>query len=391
MHYLRNIPLPSDLLLSNSFVLLPLSLPLVRRRRSSFSWLTYLPILALAACETETDITITGTDGNDSLIGTDSAETIDGLGGDDYIHGNGEDDIIDGGDGDDRIYGGADDDIIYGGAGDDGISGDSGNDTLYGGTGDDGVSGDSGNDILYGGDGDDRINGAGGNDILYGDAGNDDINGASGNDILYGGAGNDDINGGTGDDIIYAGIGNDTVYGGTGQDTLVLGVGFTLVDESGVTTVSDGINTVIYSDIEAVQTLDGLAYTLGDIGGAAKEPDTDYAPAAVRMDNTPSIGDLFELDAFPDAELDLRFDNFAGTGKLNGVAGMFVCADGTIQTTDHIVTDISGWTFAAEQFAAIGFQLDDNAGKDATEEGVFKDIDRVFEDQLAEQLRDELG
>ena len=54
--------------------------------------------------------TITGTAGNDLILGSTSADTIDGLGGNDCILGGG---------GDDTITGGADGDICLGGPGND--------------------------------------------------------------------------------------------------------------------------------------------------------------------------------------------------------------------------------------------------------------------------------
>jgi hypothetical protein len=50
--------------------------------------------------------TITGTDGNDLIIGSSTADTIDGLGGDDCIVSGGGDDNITGGDGNDVCLGG---------------------------------------------------------------------------------------------------------------------------------------------------------------------------------------------------------------------------------------------------------------------------------------------
>src|SRR5436305_569542 len=72
--------------------------------------------------------TFNGTEGNDGLSGTDSADTINGAGGNDFLAGN---------DGDDSIVGGAGNDTIYGDAGSDWIEGGSGNDLLSGSGGQD--------------------------------------------------------------------------------------------------------------------------------------------------------------------------------------------------------------------------------------------------------------
>jgi hypothetical protein len=56
--------------------------------------------------------TLTGTDGNDLIIGSSGADTIDGLGGDDCILGGGGDDSLNGNDGTDVCLGGAGNDIF---------------------------------------------------------------------------------------------------------------------------------------------------------------------------------------------------------------------------------------------------------------------------------------
>jgi hypothetical protein len=118
-------------------------------------------------------VTLTGTAGNDCIIGGDGPDTISGGGGDDYICG---------GDGDDTINGGPGNDFIDGGAG---------NDTLHGGPG---------ADEIRGGEGDDTINGGNGDDIIDGGPGNDNLSGGNGNDRITGGTGDDTIDGGTGND-----------------------------------------------------------------------------------------------------------------------------------------------------------------------------------------------
>ncbi|WP_293281417.1 calcium-binding protein [Microcoleus sp. PH2017_36_ELK_O_B] len=134
---------------------------------------------------------ITGTNGNNNLIGSLQADTIRGLGGNDFIQGL---------DGDDRIFG------DNGGAA---LPSD-GNDTIFAGNGNDNVQGNGGNDVLFGGTG---------NDVLSGGQGNDVLNGEAGSDFLTGGLGNDTLNG----------FGNqsgsqvDDLLGGGGADTYVLG------------------------------------------------------------------------------------------------------------------------------------------------------------------------
>ena len=107
-----------------------------------------------------------GTNGDDTIYGTDDAETINGGGGDDQlfgcgggdtINGGNEKDTIDGGDGNDDLNGGNQDDTINGGDGDDTVDGGNGKDTLNGGAGDDTIIGGNGGETLTGGGGADTF------------------------------------------------------------------------------------------------------------------------------------------------------------------------------------------------------------------------------------------
>ena len=90
--------------------------------------------------------TITGTEGNDHLVGTNEQDVICALGGNDVI----------------RAAGGAD--VVFADAGADTVAGDAGNDTLYGGEGPDALAGGRGWDVLSAGPGDDRLDGGMGDD-----------------------------------------------------------------------------------------------------------------------------------------------------------------------------------------------------------------------------------
>ena len=75
------------------------------------------------------------------------------------------------------------------------------------------VGGGGGNDTVTGGAKDDGFSGGGGADILTGNAGNDGLDG---------GAGNDSLTGGDGNDTLVAGAGTDTMSGGVGNDQFLL-------------------------------------------------------------------------------------------------------------------------------------------------------------------------
>ncbi|MCB0913946.1 MAG: hypothetical protein KDB60_20255, partial [Propionibacteriaceae bacterium] len=89
---------------------------------------------------------ISGTDADETLVGTAIADNILGRGGNDTITGLGGHDALDGG------------------TGADSLSGDDGNDTLDGGTDDDRLAGGPGDDLLIGGTGRDHFTGGPGDD-----------------------------------------------------------------------------------------------------------------------------------------------------------------------------------------------------------------------------------
>ncbi len=62
--------------------------------------------------------------------------------------------------------------------------------------------------------------GGGGNDTLRAGSGNDNVSGSGGSDVLEGYLGNDTLRGGAGDDLIIGGPGLDELYGDDGNDTV---------------------------------------------------------------------------------------------------------------------------------------------------------------------------
>ncbi len=217
---------------------------------------------------------LTGTNGNDTLIGTDSDEDeIFGLGGNDIINGGFGDDYIYAGMGKDKTIGGFQNDHIKGEEGNDVISGNSGDDNLDGGDGTDAISGGSGSDVILvaatssdivdGGTGLDVISidyskyqsainvvfqdwnleqtlaggirvvnverlvvqGSGFADTIAGGRYRDSLSGGSGADIISGDRGDDFLDGGSGNDRLDGGDGNDQLYGGDGNDVLIGGNG----------------------------------------------------------------------------------------------------------------------------------------------------------------------
>ena len=233
----------------------------------------------------ETGLTLDQSNRNDDMTinGTDYDDTIIGGSGNDTINAGDDDDIITGGKGNDTLNGGyGRDTYIYNlGDGVDTISETRGNDKIKFGSGivlDDLKFTQEGNDLriiikndvsqsiliddFYRGtnyqvetlqfadgstfnlstqgitlqqtDADDTVNGTSYNDVIYGNGGHDTINAGEGNDTIVGGIGNDILNGGNGDDtyIYNLGDGFDTITESGGNDKIVFGEGISQSDLS---------------------------------------------------------------------------------------------------------------------------------------------------------------
>jgi RTX calcium-binding nonapeptide repeat (4 copies) len=98
-----------------------------------------------------------GTNGDDTLDGTDDGEVFFGFGGNDTIFGRGGKDVAFGGRGDDLIFGGNGKDHLFGRSGNDALVGEADKDHLLGGRGRDLLLGGPGKDVMVGGPGDDTF------------------------------------------------------------------------------------------------------------------------------------------------------------------------------------------------------------------------------------------
>ena len=105
------------------------------------------------------------------------------------------------------------------------------NDIIEASDGDDTVYGYEGNDLIHAGAGNDYVDAGAGNDVIHSENGDDTIYGRAGNDTLDGGAGTDYLEGNEGDDTYHFGIGYgvDTIYDADetegNQDRVVFGAG----------------------------------------------------------------------------------------------------------------------------------------------------------------------
>jgi hypothetical protein len=157
--------------------------------------------------------TVTGTEGDDSLVGTPGDDVICARGGNDTVHAGDGNDIVYGTDGNDLLRGGGGDDAMSGGPGDDAVYGDDGDDRLDGSTGLDELSGGTGRDRIVGGPGVNRLAGREGPDVLVGGAFRDLISGGSGRDSIQGRGGRDRLFVRDGRrDVGHGGAGRDACY-----------------------------------------------------------------------------------------------------------------------------------------------------------------------------------
>jgi Ca2+-binding RTX toxin-like protein len=203
-----------------------------------------------------------GTNGDNVLSGTSSADQLFALGGDDLVYGFGGNDILHGGAGDDQLFGGAGNDTAFfatsldvslelafnswspgtgfdvfdsienvtTGSGTDDVIGDDFANILSTGGGGDEVLGEGGNDTIFGGGGGDDLEGGAGDDIIFGESGNDSMVGEEGDDVLEGGAGNDQLDGYTGVDLFTGGAGADSFFFRPGDSGVKFGTRDIIID-----------------------------------------------------------------------------------------------------------------------------------------------------------------
>lgn len=209
-------------------------------------------------------ITIRGTDGPDTLRGTEKNDVIAGLGGDDTILGLEGHDVLCGGAGDDLIEGSVGHDELAGGPGDDGLDGGEDSDWLSFWDATAGVD----VDLAAGtstGQGSDRIAGF---EILWGTEYDDRIAGDDGDDQIQTSGGDDVLDGRGGDDILYGGKGDDEYVGGDGEDLVsyVEAPQGVEVDLAAGTATGEGNDS-----LRAIETLDGSRFPDTISGGDADE------------------------------------------------------------------------------------------------------------------------
>ncbi|MEM8550891.1 MAG: SdrD B-like domain-containing protein, partial [Pseudomonadota bacterium] len=127
-----------------------------------------------------------GTNGDDFVVGDNTANTISVNGGENTVLAKGGDDIVNGGNQADYVFGDAGNDILNGNGGDDSLSGGKGDDKLYGAHGNDKILAGAGDDLVEAGEGCDIVNAGKGNDTVQGEGGDDCIAGGKDDGFITG-------------------------------------------------------------------------------------------------------------------------------------------------------------------------------------------------------------
>ncbi|MRR50604.1 MAG: DUF4347 domain-containing protein, partial [Rhodocyclaceae bacterium] len=226
---------------------------------------------------------LTGSMGDDTLVGDAASNVLSGGDGNDLLIGAGGDDLVDGGIGWDRVsYADAaaavdvdlrrvnDFGALVGAAG--AISRDVLADI-------EDVTGTAYNDVIIGDRHDNRLYGGGGDDVIKGMSGNDLLDGGAGDDTLMGGMDSDTLIGGAGADRLYGNADNPALVDAVGQDTASYenasaGIAVSLVTGTGTVGEAAGDTLVAIANLTGSAHDDALTGDANDnllIGGAGND------------------------------------------------------------------------------------------------------------------------
>lgn len=305
---------------------------------------------------------LTGSNFNDTLTGSNAANSIIGGAGNDVVTGLGGADSLSGGDGNDTLIGGVGGDYLSGGAGSDrasyaeaaasvfanlsnaaGNAGEAAGDTynsiesLTGSNFDDTLTGSSGANSIIGGGGNDVVTGLGGADSLYGGDGNDTLIGGVGGDYLSGGAGSDRASYVSATSGLTANLSNSALNTGEAAGDVYNSIEYlTGSNFNDTLTGSSGANRI--SGSSGNDTVNGL-------GGG----DTLFGNAGDDLLNGGLGNDILEGNAGNDI---FFFDTALGASNIDTVTD-FTAADDTIRLENAVFTAIAGTgTLTALQFVA---------------------------------------
>lgn len=280
-------------------------------------------------------IFFTGGAGNDTL---DASEA----GGPAYITGSGGDDTIIGSANDDQVFAGGGDDVIVGGhgGGNDFYDGGDGEDTIVYASADEGVIVNLTNGTAYGDKdigtdklaGIENVVGGSGNDSLIGNGENNQLSGAGGSDLLFGGGGDDFLDGGGGNDVSQEDV-DIAIFTGNLADYLIE------VGEDGIIEVTDlrdgggdGHDTLYDIEVLRFKDQDVLADDLYNDAPTPPLDDDDAAnTVAENAENGTEVG-ITGFSADPDGD-EVTYslsDDAGGRFTINAVTGVVTVANGSL-------------------------------------------------------------
>jgi Ca2+-binding RTX toxin-like protein len=357
-----------------------------------------LPVLAAATLSNSVELrmVLSGSAGNDRLVGNDISEDIYGGGGNDLLRGGGGDDNLYGEDGNDRLVGGKGADQLDGGAGVDtadyrgssasvmvdllansgsggdalgdsfisieNVVGSAFGDTLRGNAGANVLSGRDGNDSLFGGDGNDRLVGGAGADVLNGGAGVDTVdyrtslNGVTVDLLNNSGVGGeaqgdtfffienvigsdlaDVLRGDAGANRLQGEGDNDSLFGGDGNDRLLGGAGADTLDGGAGTDTADYGSSLVGLTVSMTAGIASTGDAAGDVFIAIENlQGSDFGDALIGDANANRLSGVDGSDILDGKAGNDTLVGGTGSDTLTGDAGADVFSFGLGSGADHI-------------------------------------------------------
>lgn len=218
------------------------------------------------------------------------------------------------------------------------IIGTDGNDTLQGTDSGDAFFPGGGNDVIHGMGGDDLLFSDGGNNLLDAGPGNDVLVDTGSNDTLLGGDGNDILtcsvndktlaDGGTGNDTLRGGFGDDTLIGGAGNDVFLISNAFASVTGHTVSvSAGDGDDVLLFYGAPGAT----ISVSGGNGADIFRFVDFDATNSVVITDFSKAQGD--KLDLLSLVPTDLGSNPFGAAGYFKAVqsgadVGIYLDYDG---------------------------------------------------------------
>jgi hypothetical protein len=318
-------------------------------------------------------LTISGSNGNNTIVGTYAPETINlGNGTNTVMAGGGGDEIVETS-GNDTITGGDGNNTLVGGSGKSEFLIGNGNNQVFAGSGMETINVGDGKDLIESGAGTDQITAGNGDNKIYGDAGGSSITVGAGQDIVYAFGAQNNVSCGGGNDFVTVGAGTNSVNGGTGNTELVVSAdanqtlfdGLVGVGASGTTTFTNVAAVSLFggpgNESFNVSGWNGLPVQINGGGGndtIVSIDNTDFTLTDSSL--TRSDGTSFALNGITYAELtsgatDNTFDvtGWHSGGVITGGGGLDTLTAGNLTSATLTSTTLQRQDAANLSFAGI--------------------------------------